>query len=166
MPKIGREVTTPDGTGPVSDLNIIKETVFVRLTNGDTSEIKEYPLESITKLTDPHDAQGEPERKQKAEKEPGEPAGKKQPGKDEEKPAKNPASEPAQTGDSADAGRNDGDTASRNKPRNKPRRAVLGRTSGRTGSSAQQRQRTRSARQLHQQRQSAGDGSYVLCHRV
>ena len=52
MPKIGREVITPDGTGPVTDLNIVKETVFVRLTNGDTSEIKEYPLESITKPSD------------------------------------------------------------------------------------------------------------------
>ena len=50
MPKVGREVVTPDGTGPVSDLNIVKETVFVRLMNGDTSEIKEYPLEEITKL--------------------------------------------------------------------------------------------------------------------
>ena len=49
MPKVGREVITPDGTGPVSDLNIVKETVFVRLTNGDTSEIKEYPLEDITR---------------------------------------------------------------------------------------------------------------------
>ena len=47
MPKIGREVTTPDGTGPVTDLNIVKETVFVRLTNGDTSEIKEYPLDIL-----------------------------------------------------------------------------------------------------------------------
>ena len=52
MPKIGREVITPDGTGPVTDLNIVKETVFVRLTNGDTSEIKEYPLEKITKPSD------------------------------------------------------------------------------------------------------------------
>lgn len=52
MPKIGREVITPDGTGPVTDLNIVKETVFVRLTNGDTSEIKEYPLENITKPSD------------------------------------------------------------------------------------------------------------------
>ena len=47
MPRIGKEVTTPDGAGQVTDLNIVKETVFVRLTNGDTSEIKEYPLESI-----------------------------------------------------------------------------------------------------------------------
>ena len=49
MPRIGREVITPDGTGTVSDLNIVKETVFVRITNGDTSEIKEYPLEKIEK---------------------------------------------------------------------------------------------------------------------
>jgi hypothetical protein len=52
MPKIGRTVGTPDGSGPVTELNILKETVFVRLTNGDTSEIKEYPLESITKPTE------------------------------------------------------------------------------------------------------------------
>lgn len=57
MPKIGREVTTPDGTGPVSDLNIVKETVFVRLTNGDTSEIKEYPLEVLSGIQENHSHQ-------------------------------------------------------------------------------------------------------------
>ena len=54
MPKIGREVITPDGTGPVTDLNIVKETVFVRLTNGDTSEIKEFSLEDITRISENH----------------------------------------------------------------------------------------------------------------
>ena len=49
MPRIGREVVTPDGNGTVSDLNIVKETVFVRIANGDTSEIKEYPLDKIEK---------------------------------------------------------------------------------------------------------------------
>ncbi len=49
MPRVGREVITPDGTGTVTDLNIVKETVFVRIANGDTSEIKEYPLEMIEK---------------------------------------------------------------------------------------------------------------------
>lgn len=53
MPKVGREVTTPDGTGPVTDLNIVKETVFVRLVNGDSSEIKEYRLEDITRTESP-----------------------------------------------------------------------------------------------------------------
>lgn len=52
MPKVGKTVNTPDGNGPVTELNIVKETVFVRLTNGDTSEIKEYPLESITRTTE------------------------------------------------------------------------------------------------------------------
>ena len=31
MPKIGRDVVTPDGTGTVSDLNVVKETVSVAL---------------------------------------------------------------------------------------------------------------------------------------
>ena len=68
MPKIGREVTTPDGTGSVTDLNIVKETVFVRLTNGDTTEIREYPLEQITRN---HDLQPHSEQNKKAtDKEP------------------------------------------------------------------------------------------------
>ncbi len=49
MPKTGREVSTPAGTGIVSDLNILKETVSVRITNGDSSEIKEFPLEEIVR---------------------------------------------------------------------------------------------------------------------
>lgn len=53
MPRIGHEVSTPDGTGQVTDLNIVKETVFVKMTNGDTSEIKEYPLENIKKPDTP-----------------------------------------------------------------------------------------------------------------
>ena len=63
MPKIGREVTTPDGTGPVTDLNIVKETVFVRLTNGDTSEIREYALESVSGMQDEH-SRPDPVRRQ------------------------------------------------------------------------------------------------------
>ena len=50
MPRIGKEVVTPDGNGIVSDLNILKESVFVRITNGDSSEIKEYPLDMIQKV--------------------------------------------------------------------------------------------------------------------
>ena len=49
MPKVGKEVITPAGTGVVSDLNIVKETVSVRITNGDSSEIKEFPIEDITR---------------------------------------------------------------------------------------------------------------------
>ena len=49
MPRVGREVQTPDGIGTVVDLNILKETVSVRITNGDSSEIKEFPLEEIVR---------------------------------------------------------------------------------------------------------------------
>ena len=63
MPKVGREVTTPDGTGPVTDLNIVKETVFVRLTNGDTSEIKEYSLDVIVRNGD-EGSRNEPARRE------------------------------------------------------------------------------------------------------
>lgn len=53
MPKVGRVVSTPDGNGPVTDLNIVKETVFVRLADGDSSEIREYPLDMITGTEQP-----------------------------------------------------------------------------------------------------------------
>ena len=53
MPRVGREVSTPDGTGTVTELNIVKETVRVRIASGDSSEIKEYPLESISR---PHES--------------------------------------------------------------------------------------------------------------
>ena len=43
MPRVGREVTTPDGTGVVTALNIVKETVSVRVMKGDDGEIREYP---------------------------------------------------------------------------------------------------------------------------
>ncbi len=49
MPRVGREVSTPDGSGTVTELNIVKETVRVRIVSGDSSEIKEYPLESISR---------------------------------------------------------------------------------------------------------------------
>ena len=52
MPRIGREVSTPDGIGTVTELNIVKETVRVRIASGDSSEIKEYPLESITRTSE------------------------------------------------------------------------------------------------------------------
>ncbi len=49
MPRVGKEVITPDGPGHVTELNIVKETVSVRIPNGDASEIREYPLEAISR---------------------------------------------------------------------------------------------------------------------
>ncbi|NLB89909.1 MAG: stage 0 sporulation family protein [Clostridiales bacterium] len=51
MPKPGKEVLAPEGNGIVWDINVLKETVKVKITEGDTSEIKEYPLKEIKKLS-------------------------------------------------------------------------------------------------------------------
>jgi hypothetical protein len=78
MPRIGREVITPDGTGTVCDLNIVKETVFVRIVNGDSSEIKEYSLEKIERIERKPDETPkayEPRTKEKGETATGKPAG-------------------------------------------------------------------------------------------
>ena len=67
MPRVGREVITPDGSGTVCDLNVVKETVSVRIPNGDSTEIREYPLEKITRPGAPVAADPMPE--EPAEKE-------------------------------------------------------------------------------------------------
>lgn len=63
MPRIGREVITPDGNGIVNDLNIVKETVKVRIAKGDSFEINEYALDQIQRTENPnHSAEeGNPE---------------------------------------------------------------------------------------------------------
>ena len=50
MPRVGRDVMTPDGVGTVQEINILKETVRVRVTNGDNSEIKDYPADKVKRL--------------------------------------------------------------------------------------------------------------------
>lgn len=59
MPRVGREIQTPDGMGTVTELNVIKETVRVRIIKGDSSELKDYPLEELQKLT-PESAASKP----------------------------------------------------------------------------------------------------------
>lgn len=50
MPRVGREVVTPDGPGTVWDLNVIKETVRVRIQKGDSSELRDYPVEAVQRV--------------------------------------------------------------------------------------------------------------------
>lgn len=47
MPKLGKDVETPDGFGTVIDLNVLKETVTVRIRKGDSSELKTYPTSDL-----------------------------------------------------------------------------------------------------------------------
>ena len=128
MPKIGREVSTPDGNGPVTDLNIVKETVFVRLTNGDTSEIKEYSLEQIVRPQEIQQTRQEASRKQNETKEKTE---------DNEEDKKLSSQEPDISDNQTDmkkdehpeTGRNAGQDSSdnwKNRNRNRTNRNVLG----------------------------------------
>ncbi len=47
MPKVGFKITTPDGKGEVTATNLLKETVSVKFTNGDSTEVKTYNLDDI-----------------------------------------------------------------------------------------------------------------------
>ena len=50
MPKIGKEVIVPDGRGVVWDVNVIKETVKVKVQKGDSSELKDYPMADVQRV--------------------------------------------------------------------------------------------------------------------
>ena len=49
LPKVGRECLTPDGIGVISDINVIREKVRVRMRTDEGFEVKEYSLEQIQK---------------------------------------------------------------------------------------------------------------------
>ena len=54
MPRVGREIATPDGTGVVVDLNVIKESVRVRISKGDSSEMKDFTMEELERFRQEH----------------------------------------------------------------------------------------------------------------
>jgi len=47
MPRLGRDVETPEGGGMVIDVNVLKEQVTVRVRKGDSSEVKTFALEDV-----------------------------------------------------------------------------------------------------------------------
>lgn len=47
MPKVNKEVDTPDGKGIVSEVNVLLETVKVKIQNDDSTEINTYSLDEI-----------------------------------------------------------------------------------------------------------------------
>ncbi len=49
MPRMGKEVMTPDGPGTICELNVVKETVSVRITKGDSSEVKTFPMDQVSR---------------------------------------------------------------------------------------------------------------------
>ena len=61
MPRVGREVITPDGVGTVQEINILKETVRVRIPKGDSSDTNDYPLADIRRIGGPRRPDAPPE---------------------------------------------------------------------------------------------------------
>ncbi|MBE5779062.1 MAG: stage 0 sporulation protein [Clostridiales bacterium] len=91
MPKMGKEVESPEGKGTVIDLNILKETVTIRIVKGDSSEIKVFPLEEL-KWNKP---QQEANREKAEQKETREPRESREPGQGRSRSARRqPEEEP------------------------------------------------------------------------
>ena len=50
LPRVGKDIMTPDGAGTVTEISAIKEKVRVRVKNGDDFEIREYAIEDVRRL--------------------------------------------------------------------------------------------------------------------
>ncbi len=70
MPKVGKEVITPLGRGVVIDLNPLMETIKTRISQGDTTEIHEFPMQDIQRLQPPVPVAEQKPEKRKREQTP------------------------------------------------------------------------------------------------
>ena len=50
MPRVGREIVTPDGVGTINAINVLEETVRVRIAVGDSFELREYRIDDCTRV--------------------------------------------------------------------------------------------------------------------
>ena len=113
MPRVGREIITPDGVGTINAINVLEETVRVRIAVGDAFELREYPIDDCQR---PNQEQPKQEHAEKSEKpkheraeknedgEKGEHAPRRERQKGEERPAKQkpPKGERAEKGERPD----------------------------------------------------------------
>lgn len=49
MPRVGKEIITPDGPGTVQDINVLGEVIRVRIAQGDAYEVREYPFDDCSR---------------------------------------------------------------------------------------------------------------------
>lgn len=61
VPKVGAIVDTPEGQGVVMEINVLKETVKVKLDKGNETDLETYGLDQIKVITDGGSAQQEEE---------------------------------------------------------------------------------------------------------
>jgi len=68
LPKIGREVSTPDGNGVIVDINVLREKVKVKIRpSDDVFEVREYSIDDV-KRAEPKNNQRQESKKSTPEK--------------------------------------------------------------------------------------------------
>ena len=77
MPRVGREIITPDGVGTINAINVLEERVKVRIAVGDAFELREYAIDDCQRpegnqppkneKADRPEKQDKPEKAEKSE---------------------------------------------------------------------------------------------------
>lgn len=71
LPRLGKEVITPEGKGTVTQVNALLEQVSVRITKGDASDIHVFAADQVERVNPPQPRQeGKPRSRPQAEPEP------------------------------------------------------------------------------------------------
>lgn len=67
MPRVGREIITPDGVGTINAINVLEETVKVRIAVGDTFELRVYPIDDCQRPAQEQQRAEKPAKQEKNE---------------------------------------------------------------------------------------------------
>ncbi len=70
MPRVGREIITPDGPGTINAINVLEETVRVRIAVGDSFELRVYPIDDCQRPGEADRAARQERAEAKAEEKP------------------------------------------------------------------------------------------------
>jgi len=95
MPRVGREIITPDGVGTINAINVLEETVRVRIAVGDSFELREYPIDDCQRPEQQGAAAGEKQEKAERHEKPEKPERREKP----EKPEKQERTEKPEKGE-------------------------------------------------------------------
>ena len=72
MPRVGREIITPDGVGTINAINVLEETVRVRIAVGDSFELRQYKIDDCQRPepqnAPQHERADKGEKQEKAER--------------------------------------------------------------------------------------------------
>ena len=125
LPKVGREIMTPDGVGTVTEIAVIREKVKVRLHEpDDTYDVREYGLDEVCKPGETLPERAEPREADEEEDAllhffDDEPKPAKKPERRRERPADKPKEPRGKEGKDAKEGEEGGQPSKRRYPRPK-----------------------------------------------